>query len=311
MERNMRKLLIIIFLLCGCAIINDQKQRDYFNNFSIPAKNLLGVRTCKSFENKYVENYDWDKAIKLETEILNISDQLKQENELSSINVSQAKSTINTYFEMPSVYYRNKKMKDLTEVDGENYESYKILSEVAGFCLKNNMIQEKEKTIKLKTYWSDGGIKVWISKKILSKIEFEQINMEQKAEFMKTFNKSKIYNRFKKAAPSMIEMPVRSLTQRNCKIEDVIIGMALLSNADNRFSKQENYSFSVQNNILTIKVSDIFRINFEQQEGKLTPIEYYIKNENNSSDDQEYINRATLGAVYMTDILCNNSELVY
>lgn len=79
----------------------------------------------------------------------------------------------------------------------------------------------------------------------------------------------------------------------------------------NRFSKQENYSFSVKGAALIIKVSDIFRINFEQRGGKLVPIEFYSKNENNPSDNQDYTNRSVLGAVYMSDTLCGNSELVY
>ena len=109
----------------------------------------------------------------------------------------------------------------------------------------------------------------------------------------------------------MVGMPVESLVKNNCKIEDVIIGMSLLSMADNRFSKQENYSFSVKGNVLIIKVSDIFRINFEQRGGKLVPTEYYSKNENSPSDNQNYTNRSILGAVYMSDALCGNSELVY
>ncbi len=307
----MKKILIIMLMLGGCTIINDQKQEEYFSKFSIPAKNLLGVGRCQSFENKYVEDYDWDKIIKLETEILNMNDQLKKENGLSSINVLQANSVINNYLEMPSVFYRNKKMKDLNERDGETHESYGILREVADFCLKNNLIQDKEKATKLKSYWANGEIKVWMAGNLRHKLKIEQIYTKQKAEFMKTFNKSKLYGRFKKDAPSMIGMSVDSLVKKSCKIEDVIIGMSLLSIADNRFSKQENYSFSVKGNTLVIKVSDIFRINFEQRGNKLIPIEYYSKNENNSSDSQNYTNRSALGAVYMIDTLCANSELVY
>lgn len=91
---------------------------------------------CKSFESKYVENYDWDKLIKLETEILNINDKLKTRNGLSSINIPQANLVISSYLEMPSVFYRDKKMKDLSERDGETFDSYGILNEVADFCLK-------------------------------------------------------------------------------------------------------------------------------------------------------------------------------
>ena len=261
----MKKILIMILMLGGCAIINDQKQGDYFSKFSIPTKNLLGVGRCKSFESKYVENYDWDKLIKLETEILNINDKLKTRNGLSSINIPQANLVISSYLEMPSVFYRDKKMKDLSERDGETFDSYGILNEVADFCLKNDFIQDREKTTKLKSYWMHGEIKAWMAGNIRHKLKIEQIYTKQKAEFMKTFNKSKLYGRFKKSAPSMVGMPVESLVKNNCKIEDVIIGMSLLSMADNRFSKQENYSFSVKGNVLIIKVSDIFRINFEQR----------------------------------------------
>ena len=307
----MKKFLMIMLMLSGCAIINDEKQGAYFSQFSIPTKKLLGVGRCKSFENKYVENYDWDKLIKLETEILNVNDKLKTRNGLSSVNIPQANLVINSYLEMPSVFYRDKKMKDLSERDGETYDSYGILNEVAGFCLKNDFIQDREKTTKLKSYWAHGEIKAWMAGNLRHKLKIEQNYTKQKAEFMKTFNKSKLYGRVKKSAPSMIGMPVESLVKKDCKIEDVIIGMSLLSMADNRFSKQENYSFSVKGAALIIKVSDIFRINFEQRGGKLVPIEFYSKNENNPSDNQDYTNRSVLGAVYMSDTLCGNSELVY
>ena len=124
----MKKFLMIMLMLSGCAIINDEKQGAYFSQFSIPTKKLLGVGRCKSFENKYVENYDWDKLIKLETEILNVNDKLKTRNGLSSVNIPQANLVINSYLEMPSVFYRDKKMKDLSERDGETYDSYGILN---------------------------------------------------------------------------------------------------------------------------------------------------------------------------------------
>lgn len=51
-----------------------------------------------------MENYDWDKLIKLETEILNVNDKLKTRNGLSSVNIPQANLVINSYLEMPSVF---------------------------------------------------------------------------------------------------------------------------------------------------------------------------------------------------------------
>lgn len=305
----MKKICCLIFFITGCSFLAWQKQTDFFSQLSIPLKQVLGVKTCQEFEGKYIKNYNWDKTKKLESALIKAIPKFNLYSTFSSNDAKKTYAQAEEYLTLPSVFYRDRTMGELS-VD-EQDEEYNVLEYVVGFCLDNNLIENRTKAEELKKYWNKGGIKTGVARSIQGIIENKKIKTEQKNEHMKSFQKSPIYKKFKNEAPDALGLPISLLMRDDCTIEDVIVGMSFFSLSDYRFRDKANYSFITKGNKLVIKVSDIFRLTFERQNSQLAPIEYYVNFENEIVNALDYTDRSSIGVMAMVWTLCRYSQLTY